>query len=103
MRSGERHFLVTGDVYRRDAIDKTHYPVRHASTSHLKAHTHEAHALSNIGAVQVFHQMEGVRIFTPEQLKAQNKTPEEFVAAEMKDALEGMISAVFGKVQVRYA
>jgi hypothetical protein len=47
--------------------------------------------------------MEGVRIFTPEQLKAQNKTPEEFVAAEMKDALEGMISAVFGKVQVRYA
>jgi len=28
MRSGERQFLVTGDVYRRDAIDKTHYPVR---------------------------------------------------------------------------
>jgi phenylalanyl-tRNA synthetase alpha chain len=72
MRSGERQFLVTGDVYRRDAIDKTHYP------------------------------MEGVRIFTPEQLKAQNKTPEEFVAADMKDALEGMISAVFGKVQVRW-
>lgn len=76
MRSGERSFLVTGDVYRRDAIDKTHYPV--------------------------FHQMEGVRIFTPEQLQAQNKTPEEFVAADMKDALEGMVSAVFGKVQVRW-
>lgn len=34
--AGERQFLVTGDVYRKDDIDQTHYPV--------------------------FHQMEGVRI-----------------------------------------
>jgi len=37
LRSGWNSFLVTGDVYRRDEIDKTHYPV--------------------------FHQMEGVRVF----------------------------------------
>ncbi len=36
LKDGHKHFLVTGDVYRRDAIDKTHYPV--------------------------FHQMEGVKI-----------------------------------------
>lgn len=35
--SGEKSFLCTGDVYRRDEIDSSHYPV--------------------------FHQMEGVRIF----------------------------------------
>ena len=35
-------FLVTGDVYRRDEIDPSHYPV--------------------------FHQMEGVRLFTKQQL-----------------------------------
>lgn len=40
LRAGERAFLVTGDVYRRDSIDATHYPV--------------------------FHQMEGVRVFSPE-------------------------------------
>lgn len=34
---GLEAFLCTGDVYRRDEIDRTHYPV--------------------------FHQMEGVRIF----------------------------------------
>lgn len=39
---GEKAFLVTGDVYRRDSVDSTHYPV--------------------------FHQMEGFRIFTPEEI-----------------------------------
>ena len=39
---GEKAFLVTGDVYRRDSVDSTHYPV--------------------------FHQMEGFRVFTPEEI-----------------------------------
>ena len=38
IRTGLDAFLVTGDVYRRDEIDRNHYPV--------------------------FHQMEGVRLFT---------------------------------------
>jgi len=42
MRTGLDAFLVSGDVYRRDEIDKNHYPV--------------------------FHQMEGVRIFTKYEL-----------------------------------
>ena len=29
LRRGNTHFLVTGDVYRRDSIDSTHYPVFH--------------------------------------------------------------------------
>ena len=37
MSSGYTEFLVVGDVYRRDEIDRTHYPV--------------------------FHQMEGVKLF----------------------------------------
>jgi hypothetical protein len=43
MRQGEDAFLVTGDVYRRDTIDATHYPI--------------------------FHQMEGVRMFSPQILQ----------------------------------
>ena len=38
LRAGHAAFLCTGDVYRRDTIDATHYPA--------------------------FHQMEGVRVFT---------------------------------------
>ena len=37
LKEGEDSFLVTGDVYRRDEIDASHYPI--------------------------FHQMEGVRMF----------------------------------------
>ncbi len=29
VRTGQTAFLVTGDVYRRDSIDATHYPVFH--------------------------------------------------------------------------
>jgi phenylalanyl-tRNA synthetase alpha chain len=29
LRKGHSRFLVTGDVYRRDSIDSTHYPVFH--------------------------------------------------------------------------
>lgn len=42
IRMGLDRFLVTGDVYRRDEIDRSHYPA--------------------------FHQMEGVRLFTREEL-----------------------------------
>ena len=44
IKSGLDAFMVTGDVYRRDEIDRTHYPV--------------------------FHQMEGARMFTRHELFA---------------------------------
>lgn len=44
LRKGESAFLVTGDVYRRDTVDATHYPV--------------------------FHQMEAVRIYQPADWEA---------------------------------
>ncbi|CAN7992820.1 unnamed protein product [Ixodes hexagonus] len=53
VRSGLDAFLVAGDVYRRDQIDRHHYPV--------------------------FHQMEGVRLFSADQL---------FVGKAARDSLE---------------
>ena len=44
IKSGFNAFLTVGDVYRRDTIDATHYPV--------------------------FHQLEGVRLFTPDEVFA---------------------------------
>ena len=48
IRSGHTAFLCSGDVYRKDEIDASHYPV--------------------------FHQMEGVRIFSEAEL-AQHTSP----------------------------
>uniref|UniRef100_H2ZQD5 Phenylalanine--tRNA ligase, mitochondrial n=1 Tax=Ciona savignyi TaxID=51511 RepID=H2ZQD5_CIOSA len=46
IRSGLSAFLMVGDVYRRDTIDATHFPV--------------------------FHQLEGVRLFNSQQVKKRN-------------------------------
>lgn len=45
LRSGSDRFLITGDVYRRDEIDASHYPV--------------------------FHQMEGLRYFDQKRARTQ--------------------------------
>jgi len=50
IRMGFDRFLVTGDVYRRDEIDSSHYPV--------------------------FHQMEGVRLFNKHELFASCNDPD---------------------------
>ncbi len=50
LRKGEAAFLVTGDVYRRDTVDATHYPV--------------------------FHQMEAVRIHEPATWEAAGVPPD---------------------------
>jgi phenylalanyl-tRNA synthetase alpha chain len=68
---GNTAFLASGDVYRRDTVDVTHFPI--------------------------FHQMEGVRIFPKHP-----QISEEFAVKDLKDALEGMVRALFGDVQVRW-
>lgn len=81
MRAGHRAFLCTGDVYRRDTIDATHYPV--------------------------FHQMEGVKIYGPDAAAAlvpgaSREAAVEACVADLKGDLEGMVRAIFGDVEVRW-
>ncbi|KAK3085293.1 hypothetical protein FSP39_001171 [Pinctada imbricata] len=59
VKSGLDAFLVVGDVYRRDTIDASHYPV--------------------------FHQMEGVRLFTSNELYGllgMHRLPQQFLILE---------------------
>jgi phenylalanyl-tRNA synthetase alpha chain len=86
IRRGLTAFLVTGDVYRRDAIDVTHFPV--------------------------FHQMDGVRIFTADELTTRLRLRRANVASlsdaechaekvriveeDLKQALIGMVRSLFG-------
>ncbi|KAK2079369.1 hypothetical protein QBZ16_003060 [Prototheca wickerhamii] len=74
LQRGERAFLITGDVYRRDSIDATHYPV--------------------------FHQMEGLRVYSPADWGSQD--PTEFAEQQLKKGLEGLAQHLFGKVEMRW-
>ena len=65
IRAGRDAFLCTGDVYRKDTVDASHAPV--------------------------FHQMEGVRIFSSD-------VPRDVVERDLKRALEGMVRALFGEL-----
>jgi phenylalanyl-tRNA synthetase alpha chain len=55
MKQGHNAFLCVGDVYRKDTVDRTHYPV--------------------------FHQMEGVRIFNLEDVGAKTIAEGKEIAA----------------------
>ncbi|KAF5944648.1 hypothetical protein HYC85_018725 [Camellia sinensis] len=76
LRKGHTHFLVTGDVYRRDSIDSTHYPV--------------------------FHQMEGFRVFTPDDWEPSGMDGTSYAAEDLKKCLEGLARHLFGSVEMRW-
>lgn len=70
MRAGHTAFLCTGDVYRRDTVDRSHYPV--------------------------FHQTEGVRLFTEWGNGAEAG---ERAEVDMKCTLDGLARQLFGAVR----
>lgn len=95
--SGLNDFLIAGDVYRRDEVDRTHYPV--------------------------FHQVDGVRMRTRDQLFPESDqkiftqeksgvtdgvqschTKEAVIKMEkeLKATLEGLACSMFGKVPFRW-
>lgn len=85
LRRGCKKFLVAGDVYRRDTVDKTHFPV--------------------------FHQLEGVRTFEREELvdttgddgiTITDPSAIGVIERDMKDALEQMTRSIFGQVNIRW-
>ena len=85
MREGKEAFLCTGDVYRRDEIDASHFPA--------------------------FHQMEGVRLFDPALVGEGEMSREEWLASDgcklvaddLKRTLEGLCDALFGPVEKQRA
>jgi phenylalanyl-tRNA synthetase alpha chain len=87
IRSGLKSFITLGDVYRRDSIDATHYPI--------------------------FHQIDGVRVFEYENLKqhARNiyntnditeQMLNDLVRDDLKHILENLNNHIFGEVKFRW-
>ncbi|KAJ8600276.1 hypothetical protein CTAYLR_000643 [Chrysophaeum taylorii] len=73
LRAGHQKFLCTGDVYRRDEIDSSHFPA--------------------------FHQMEGVKLLVDGSWTSRDEWLQssdcEIVAKDLKTTLEGMVDHVF--------
>ena len=69
IKSGNNAFISVGDVFRRDTIDATHYPV--------------------------FHQVDGVRLFNINELKknpySNNHEPTEIIKQDLQYCLENLI------------
>lgn len=79
LKAGHTRFLVTGDVYRCDTVDSTHFPV--------------------------FHQMEAVRLFDADELAAMGESVDaqkDAIERDMREALQGAVRALFGDVQMRW-
>jgi len=74
--SGSTMFLCSGDVFRRDEIDSSHYPV--------------------------FHQMEGVKIFDQAELAADDEASLAIIKADLKGLLTGLAKHLFGDVEMRW-
>lgn len=71
LRQGYTQFLCTGDVYRRDDIDRSHYPI--------------------------FHQMEGVKLFCGNDQHQDTVITEDYVLEDLKQTLEGLAKHLFGQ------
>jgi phenylalanyl-tRNA synthetase alpha chain len=79
LRNGEKEFISIGDVYRRDSIDSTHYPI--------------------------FHQMDGVRLFNKAELltySGSTADPTQIAVDDLKYILEGLNGHLFGDVKFRW-
>ena len=76
LRQGHEAFLCTGDVYRRDEIDASHFPA--------------------------FHQMEGVRVFEKEEWESKGVEAVDLARDELRTPLEGLARHLFGDVEMRW-
>ena len=77
LSQGLNQFLVVGDVYRRDEIDRSHYPV--------------------------FHQTEGVKIFTEAELSGLSPEAQtDLIVQDLKTHLEGLATHLFGETEMRW-
>jgi phenylalanyl-tRNA synthetase alpha chain len=107
LRSGLDNFLMVGDVYRRDEIDSTHYPVFHQLDAVRILHNDKL--FKNNPDLEIFEKNYKENVNPPnliatsekciDQLKQSCHTIEavKLMEYEMKNVLERMIVSIFGK------
>jgi phenylalanyl-tRNA synthetase alpha chain len=95
LRKGDHRFLLAADVYRRDEIDRTHYPVFHQVEG---VHVFEQ---GQVETIDQTYQSEGAPNTSPTNPRQACYTESDSFAVEqhLKASLEGMIRSIFAKAQ----
>lgn len=95
IKSGLNNFLIVGDVYRRDEIDRTHYPVFHQMDA-VRLKTKEQ-LFSNDPSLNLFEEGNNIRA-TGENVKQACHTLEavKLMEHELKSTLIGLAKHLFG-------
>lgn len=96
MKSGLNNFLIIGDVYRRDEIDRTHYPVFHQVDA-VRLKTKEQ-LFPNDPSLSLFEEGNNV-LGTGENVKQACHTLEavKLMEHELKTTLIGLAKRLFGE------
>jgi len=96
MKAGLTNFLVVGDVYRRDEIDKTHYPVFHQLEAVRLCGHHDVFTDENIaGELSVFEKSGGER--SVEKQESHTRDAVYIMSQSLKTCLLGLAQHLFGK------
>lgn len=92
---GLNNFLVVGDVYRRDEIDSTHYPVFHqVDAARLLTLQEIFRNVNNSESLKLFEHR-GTE--TAEKQGCHTLEAVKIMEQELKSTLTGLVKAIFGK------
>ncbi|CAL8086899.1 unnamed protein product [Orchesella dallaii] len=102
IRSGLNNFLVVGDVYRRDEIDKTHFPAFHQVEAVRLCGLHDVFRDENIAReLKLFETGKCVR--TPEKQETHTVDAVMMMTSALKTTLIKLVQHLFGKdVETRW-
>lgn len=93
---GLNNFLVIGDVYRRDEIDRTHYPVFHQADAVRLCTSREIfNNVNDSENLKLFEERGGAE--TLEKQACHTLEAVKLMEQELKDTLIGLAQAIFGK------
>lgn len=96
IKMGLSNFLVVGDVYRRDEIDSTHYPVFHQVEGvRLCAHNEVFKDESVSKELSLFEKGRMER--TPDKQECHTRDAVFVMSQELKSCLQGLAQHLFGK------
>lgn len=99
--AGLNNFLMVGDVYRRDEIDRTHYPVFHQLDA-VRLCTKED-LFPNDNNLQLFESGNNTTSFGGQDKQAcHTLEAEKLMEHELKETLEGLAKHLFGDVEYRW-